>query len=50
MQNPTVKPKEKKYYLSAKAPKIPIFEESKDEMDSYLHRFESYAKAQKWKK
>lgn len=32
-----------------KGPKIPAFEEGKDEMDSYLHRFERYATAQHWK-
>ena len=32
----------------AKAPKIPAFNEGKDEMDSYLLRFERYATAQKW--
>ena len=29
---------------------IPAFDEGKDEMDSYLFRFERYATAQKWKK
>ena len=29
-------------------PKIPAFDESRDEMDSYLRRFERYAIAQKW--
>ena len=33
-----------------KEPKIPPFEEGKDEMDSYLHRFERYALAQSWNK
>ena len=33
-----------------KGPKIPPFEEGKDEMDSYLHRFEQYALAQSWNK
>ena len=33
-----------------KGPKIPPFEEGKDEMDSYLHRFERYALAQSWNK
>ena len=35
--------------IKAKAPKIPAFNEGKDEMDSYLLRFERYATAQKWK-
>ena len=34
--------------IKAKAPKIPAFNEVKDEMDSYLLRFERYATAQKW--
>ena len=34
--------------IKAKAPKIPAFNEGKDEMDSYLFRFERYATAQKW--
>ena len=34
--------------IKAKAPKIPAFNECKDEMDSYLLRFERYATAQKW--
>jgi hypothetical protein len=29
-------------------PKIPPFEDSKEEIDAYLHRFERYAIAQKW--
>jgi len=35
--------------LRVKGPKIPPFEESRDAIDAYLHRFEIYAKAQKWK-
>ena len=35
--------------IKAKGPKLPAFEEGKDEMDSYLHRFERYAIAQNWK-
>lgn len=31
-----------------RGPKIPPFEEGKDEIDSYLKRFEVYATAQKW--
>ena len=34
--------------IKAKAPKIPACNEGKDEMDSYLLRFERYATAQKW--
>ena len=34
--------------IKAKAPKIPAFNEGKDEMDSYLFRFERYVTAQKW--
>ena len=34
--------------IKAKAPKIPAFNEGKDEIDSYLLRFERYATAQKW--
>ena len=34
--------------IKAKAPKIQAFNEGKDEMDSYLLRFERYATAQKW--
>ena len=34
--------------IKAKAPKIPAFNGGKDEMDSYLLRFERYATAQKW--
>ena len=34
--------------IMAKSPRIPAFNEGKDEMDSYLLRFERYATAQKW--
>ena len=34
--------------IKAKVPTIPAFNEGKDEMDSYLLRFERYATAQKW--
>ena len=47
---PVLQRKEDKSYLTAKTPKIPVFDESRDEMDSYLLRFERYATAQKWKK
>ena len=33
-----------------KFPKIPPFEDGKDDMDSYLRRFERYAGVQKWPK
>lgn len=33
-----------------KGPKIPPFEDGKDEMDSYLRRFERYAELQQWPK
>jgi len=33
-----------------KGPKMPCFEESKDNMDAFLHRFEIYAGTQGWKK
>lgn len=32
-----------------KGPKLPVFEDGKDEMDSYLQRFERFATAQNWK-
>lgn len=35
---------------NAKSPKMPFLDESKDDIDSYLRRFERYATAQKWKK
>ena len=35
--------------IKAKGPKLSAFEEGKDEMDSYLHRFERYATAKNWK-
>ena len=34
--------------IKAKSPRIPAFNQGKDEMDSYLLRFERYATAQKW--
>ena len=34
--------------IKAKAPKMPAINEGKDEMDSYLLRFERYATVQKW--
>ena len=47
---PAVQHKEDKSYVTAKTQKFPAFDEGKDEMDSYLLRFERYATAQKWKK
>ena len=47
---PAVQHKEDKSYVTAKTPKLPAFDEGKDEMDSYLLRFERYTTAQKWKK
>ena len=35
-------------HVSAKTPKMPYFDELKDDIDSYLRRFERYATAQKW--
>lgn len=35
-------------HVSAKLPKLPFFDDSHDEMDSYLLRFETYAEAQRW--
>ena len=34
--------------MKAKSPRIPAFNEGKDEIDSYLLRFERCATAQKW--
>ena len=34
--------------VSAKVPKMPLFYEVKDDIDSYLRRYERYATAQKW--
>ena len=33
-----------------KSPKMPCFEESKDNMDAFLHRFEIYAETQCWRR
>ena len=35
---------------TVKGPKMPCFEETQDDMDSFLHRFEIYAKCQNWPK
>ena len=34
--------------VKAKAPKLPCFDDNKDDMDSYLRRFERYAEVQHW--
>ena len=36
--------------VKPKMPKLPSFDDSKDDMDSYLRRFERYADVMKWKK
>ena len=36
-------------HRSAKAPKLPLFNEDRDDIDAYIERFERYAKAQNWK-
>ena len=36
--------------FKAKAPKLPTFQEGKDDMDAYLLRFERYATAKGWNK
>ena len=33
---------------AGRAPKLPTFQDGKDQMDAYLNRFERYAKAQQW--
>ena len=33
---------------SVRPPKLPTFDESKDNLDTYLNRFERYARAQEW--
>ena len=35
-------------YNPAKTPKMPVFNERKDDIDAYLRRFERYAEAQGW--
>lgn len=37
------------YSYNAIVPKMPFLDESKDDIDSYLRRFERYATEQKWK-
>ncbi|XP_064651627.1 uncharacterized protein LOC135502607 [Lineus longissimus] len=36
--------------VTPKTPRLPTFDETKDDMDAYLHRFERYAEAQSWDK
>ena len=36
--------------LRARTPKLPAFNDGKDDIDAYLHRFERYAIGQGWKK
>ena len=42
--------KDQNSYSVAKTPKIPAFDENRDEMNSYLLHFESYATAQRCKR
>ena len=42
--------KEGEHDVKLRGPKLPPFEDDKDNMDSYLNRFERYATVQKWKK
>ena len=41
-------PQEPRSDQSARAPKLPAFNENTDKMDAYLERFESFAKNNKW--
>ena len=34
--------------VKTKAPKLPCIDDNKDDMDSYLRRFERYAEVQHW--
>lgn len=34
--------------LRPRGPKLPMYQEGRDSMDSYLHRFENYAIVQGW--
>jgi len=36
--------------IQARGPKMPCFDETVDDMDAFLHRFEVYADSQGWKK
>lgn len=49
--NPSVVTKEEKETSQViKGPKLPPFEDSKDNIDAYIQRFEIYATTQKWNK
>ena len=41
-------PQEPRSDQSARAPKLPAFNENTDKMDAYLERFERFAKNNKW--
>ena len=43
-------PQEPRSDQSARAPKLPAFNENTDKMDAYLERFERFAKNNKWQK
>ena len=47
-QNQEVGGQSRQRGTSAKAPKLPLFQEAKDDLDAYIGRFEHYAEAQKW--
>ena len=49
-QNPNLAQASSKNSQPYKAPKLPKFDEDKDNMDAYIVRFERYAAAQKWDK
>ena len=34
--------------MVARAPKLPVFDDSKNDVDAYLQRFERYARSQRW--
>lgn len=36
--------------IKMRGPKLASFDETKDDMDSYIHRYEQYARLQGWKK
>ena len=48
-QKLAVKETSSESFSNAKVPKMPFFDEVKDDIDSYLRRFERYSTAQKWK-
>ena len=49
-QNPNLAQASSKNSQPYKAPKLPKFDEDKDNMDAYIVRFKRYASAQKWDK